>query len=116
MKWIIVMLVFTRCLGSVGNVEGSYVGYFEHEFAINDDTLIVSKANDAGNIYNLSRHTGTARKKNGKLLPKEVKIESWILEYNKETKILKEARKGRIIIWNSQGDLQMGNTIYKRMK
>lgn len=115
MKWIIVLLVFTGCLGSIDSVEGVYVGHFEHEFAINDDTLIVSKANDAGNIYNITRRTGTIRKRDGKFLPKDNKVEFWMAEYNKEKTIFRELKKGRIILC-SKGTLQMGNTIYKRVK
>ena len=116
MRWIIVLLIFCGCGRVAQDVEGIYVGHFEHEFAINDDTLVVSQTNNGKTIYNLTRHTGTVRKKDGKLLLKEIKIESWILEYNKDTKILKELRKGRILLWNSKDEIQMGNTIYKRVK
>lgn len=93
------------------------MGHFEHEYALNDDSLILIKANDGKNIFNLTRHTGTVRKKDGKLLAKENKSSIWILEYNEENKIFKELKTGKIITWNSKGEyLQLGNTIYKRMK
>jgi hypothetical protein len=117
MKWIIVMLLFSGCVGSIDKVEGIYVGHFEHEYGINDDTLILNKENDAENIYNITRRTGTIRKKDGKLFPKENKVEFWITEYNEEAKLFKELRRGKIITWNSKGEtLKMGNTLYQKMK
>jgi hypothetical protein len=117
MKWIITILLFAGCSERIAIPEGTFVGHFEHEYALNDDSLIIHKADDGKNIYNLTRHTGTVRKKDGKLLAKEFKSTVWILEYNEENKIFKELKTGRIITWNSKAEtLQMGNTIYKRMK
>ena len=111
------LLFITACSTSYDNknLKGMYIGHFEHEYGINEDTLILKKANDGENIFQLTRHTGTIRKQDGKQFPKKQSTETLILEYNPDTKILTDLRQGRILIWDSKSlILQLGNTKYRK--
>ena len=111
------MLFITACSTSNDNksLEGIYIGHFEHEYGINDDTLIIKKANDGENIFQLTRHTGTIRKQDGREFPKKQSSENLVLEYDATTKILKDLKEGRFLIWDSKNStLKLGNTQYKK--
>ena len=115
---ISVLIVAAACNNSKSDklLPGVYSGHFEHEYGINDDTLILRKANDGNNIFNLTRHTGTIRKSDGKQFPKKQSTENLILEFTPDTKILNDLRQGRILIWNSTNlTLQLGTTTYKKI-
>lgn len=119
MKYIIISVLFftTACSGSntPPELEGSYTNSFEHEFGRNEDTLIVKKINDK-NIYQIFRHTGLVKKLDSKEFPKEVRIETWTLEYNTEKQILTELKQGKILIWEEKNHLlRMGNRAYKKL-
>ena len=119
MKYLIFscLLFITACSTSNDNksLEGVYTGHFEHEYGINDDTLIIKKAKDGENIFQLTRHTGTIRKQDGKEFPKKQSSENLVLEYDAITKVLKELKEGRFLIWDSKNlTLKLGNTQYKK--
>ncbi len=111
------MIFITACSTSSDNksLEGIYIGHFEHEYGINDDTLIIKKANDGENIFQLTRHTGTIRKQDGREFPKKQSSEDLVLEYDATTKVLKDLKEGRFLIWDSKNTtLKLGNTLYKK--
>jgi hypothetical protein len=111
------LLFIIACSTSNDNksLEGVYVGHFEHEYGINDDTLIIKKANDGENIFQLTRHTGTIRKQDGKEFTKKQSLENLVLEYDATTKVLKDLKEGRFLIWDSKNStLKLGNTQYKK--
>src|SRR5690242_8891565 len=97
-----ILIVVAACNGTKDDkqIEGIYVGHFEHEYGINDDTLILKKANDK-NIFELTRKTGTIRKLDDKTFPKEWRTENWILDYDFEKKTFLELKHGKTLIWNN---------------
>ena len=111
------MLFMTACSVSDNdnNLDGIYVGHFEHEYGINEDTLVIKKAHDGENIFELIRHTGTIRKQDGKKFPKKQSSENLVLEYDASTKVLKDLKEGRFLRWDSKNSiLKLGNTDYKK--
>ena len=120
MKYAIICLLFfvAACTGSNNNtgLDGVYTASFEHEFAKTDDTLILKKANDGNGVYQITRHSGVIKKLDGKIFPKEILTDTWILDYNTDKQILTELRGGKTFIWDSNRlTLQFGETTYKKI-
>lgn len=115
---IAVIIVITACKFSKkeGNVAGVYVGHFEHEYGINDDTLEITNPNKETNIYQLSRKTGMVRKRNNKMLPKQWHRVELTFEFNPQTQVLTDMKYGKIMIVNFENStIQFGSTIYTRL-
>lgn len=120
MKYIIISLLvlITACneTKTGSDMEGVYTANFEHEFGKNEDTLIVKKINDKG-IYQISRHTGLVRKIDSKEFSKEIKMETWTLEFDPARQTLTELREGKLLIWsNTTHSIRMGKREYKKIK
>ncbi|MEO7488864.1 MAG: hypothetical protein ABIU77_17265 [Ferruginibacter sp.] len=113
-----ILIFIFSCNGSKNNaaLDGIYTAAFEHEFAITDDTLILKKANEGNDVYQIIRHSGVIKKMDGKVFPKEILNQTWILDYNPEKQILTEVKDGKTLIWNSGTlTLQFGETTYKKI-
>lgn len=96
-------------------IEGIYAGHFEHEYGINDDTLVLKKVNEK-NMFELTRKTGTIRRLDNKVFPKEWHTENWNLDYNPEKQTFFELRHGKTLIWNKAASImQLGKTKYKKI-
>jgi hypothetical protein len=96
-------------------LEGVYTASYEHEFGRNTDTLMLTKANNGNNVYQINRHTGLVKKMGAKEFPKEILTNTWILEYNPDKKVLTEQKEGKILVWDdSKLTLQLGNRTYKK--
>jgi hypothetical protein len=119
MKYIIIgmLIFFIRCTDHKNDnlLVGAYAGSFEHEYGKNYDTLFLNKANDGNSIYQINRHTGFIKKEGGKMLPKQLLIESWLLELDESKHILTELKHGKIIIWNGNTILRLGDVKYQRI-
>lgn len=114
---ISILLVVAACNNAKDDeqIHGTYVGHFEHEYGINDDTLILKKVNEKS-MFELTRKTGTIRKLDDKAFPKEWHTESWSLDYNPEKQTFFELRHGKTLIWNkAESIIQLGNTKYKKI-
>jgi hypothetical protein len=99
------------------SLAGIYIGHFEHQFAKNDDTLILKKANEGNGIYNLTRHTGLISKLDGKVLPKKNISENLIVEFSPDKQILTDVKEGRVLVWDKKtSTLQLGNTMYTKIR
>lgn len=119
MKYLLIsiLIVVAACNNTKDDqqIEGIYAGQFEHEYGINDDTLILRKLNEKS-MFELTRKTGTIRKLDGKVFPKEWHTENWRLDYNPEKQTFFELRHGKTLIWNRAGlTIQLGNTKYKKI-
>ena len=118
MKKLIFFLfpVFFSCnsITTTKSLEGSYTCQFEHEFAKTEDTLLVKKINE--NYYQIVRHSGVIKKMDGKESSKEVIVENWKLEFDKNKNILTETKTGKTLIWNPEKQLLIfGNRDYSRV-
>jgi hypothetical protein len=119
MKYILIgMLILTMGCHDHKNdnlLVGVYAGSFEHDYAKNDDTLFLNKANDGNDIFQINRHTGCSKKLDGKMLPKQLLVESWLLEFDKDKHILVELNHGKILVWDGNNNILFGDTKYKRI-
>lgn len=112
------LILATACTGAKSDtaLDGVYIAAYEHEFGKNTDTLILKKANDGNGVYQITRHTGLIKKMDGKEFPKEVLVNTWILNYNADTKTLTEQKEGKILVWDSNRlTLQLGDRSYKKI-
>lgn len=115
--FISILIVVAACNNTKDDqqIDGTYAGHFEHEYGINDDTLILRKLNEKS-MFELTRKTGTIRKLDGKVFPKEWHTENWRLDYNPEKQTFFELRYGKTLIWNkAESTIQLGNTKYKKI-
>lgn len=116
--FLLLFLLPQSCLEHSGtnDIEGTYVAHFEHTYAVNDDTLLVTKSSGGKNVFALTRQTGTTRKQEGKTFPKKHTTEKMMGTYNQDSQTITEMKKGRVFIWNDdQQQLQWGNIIYKKV-
>jgi hypothetical protein len=112
------LLLAAACKNSNNDksLEGIYTASYEHEFGKNTDTLILKKANNGNGVYQITRHTGLIKKMDGKEFPKEVLTNSWVLNYNADTKTLTELREGKTLVWDGNRlTLQLGIRSYKKL-
>ena len=112
-----ILIVVAACNNAKDDkqIEGVYAGHFEHEYGINDDTLILRKVNEK-TMFELTKKTGTIRKLDGKVFPKEWRTENWNLDYNPEKQTFFELRHGKTLIWNKAASImQLGKTKYKKI-
>lgn len=113
MKYLLLILLFVGCHASgPAVVEGTYVGSFEHAFGIVDDTL---RLHQVGGVYQIDRHSGVQRKLDGKVFAKELVEERWTLEYDAGEQVLRELKKGKVVVWDGEG-LVLGKQIYHLLK
>jgi len=94
------------------------VKHFDDEyFKEGEDTLIVTKSNEDGNVYSISRHMSYQKVVDKKLQPREYKSENWIGVYNEQEKVLHEQKHGAIISFNSEKkSLTVGSNEYQKIK
>jgi hypothetical protein len=120
MKYFILsMLIFLGACNSKTESpgpDGVFTTAYENEFGKGNDTLTVRKVNTGEGIYQLSRHIGVIKTLDGKEFPKEVKLETWTLEYDPNKQTLFDLKSGKTVIWNSgKLTLQLGNREYKKV-
>ena len=97
-------------------LEGIYTASYEHEFGRSDDTIILRKTNTVNGVYQITRHTGLIKKLDGKEFSKELKSETWNLDYDDSKQTFTELREGKILVWDSNRlTLQLGNRSYKKI-
>jgi hypothetical protein len=117
-----VSLLFLLCLIACTRkakekiLAGVYVGHFEHEYGINDDTLIITKANEGHYMFKLIRKTGTVRKEHGKELTRKSTVRNYLLEFDEKKQMFTDLKEGKIFLWNDGNkSIQLGSTVYRRL-
>lgn len=113
-----IFILIISCNGNKNDIalSGVYVASYEHEFGKTDDTLILTKANDGNDIYQINRHSGVIKKLDGKVFPKEILRETWTLEYHPDRQTLTDLTKGKTLVWDSNRlTLQLGDRQYKKI-
>ncbi len=98
------------------DISGTYVTQFKNEYSITSDTLIVaSEANSQ--TYNIQRRTGFNKVRDGKTLPKEFKMSTWLSSYDVEKQLLQETELGKqISVLSEKQSLKLGNSEYQKVK
>ena len=98
------------------SLNGIYSGFAETEYGKMDDTLIVSKANQGENIFQIERHSAVIKKLDGKEFPQEMINETWTLEFDPIKQTLFELKDGKTLIWNDENKtLQLGDESFRQI-
>lgn len=109
-------LIIAACNKTANTVSGVYVTAFKNEYSIANDTLIIEAYNLDAGIYKVARRSGYHRIRDGKILRKEFKHESWMSTFDKNKQVLQETAFGRQIYVNADGrSLSFGAT-YRKIK
>lgn len=85
------------------SITGTYTSQAESEYSKAMDTLIVSLYNGETDTYLITRKTGYHRIRNGKLVPREYKVEELLAVWDAKTNSLQEVKHGRIYTFPSSG-------------
>lgn len=116
---IAILLLVTACGQPNGQRPGagSYVARFAHEFAMVEDTLRLSIPTDGVGMYLLEKRSGIRRMLDGKTFPKELRTESYVVEYDAVKQVFRDIKRGRLFLWDSkQQALLIGNRTYHPLK
>lgn len=98
-------------------IAGIYVTQFRNQYSQTNDTLVVTAYNLAAHTYQIERHSGFNRIRDGKLLPREFKQQHWVATYREGNMVLEEGDLGRkLYVKPDEQELVMGKTIYQLMK
>lgn len=120
MKYLIgSLLLIAGCTGGKepSALPGTYISSFENEFSISEDTFFLTKTQGKSDLYEIEKHAGVVRKKNNEKLPKEVKSENWMLEFDPAKNTLFEKKKGKTLIWDKENQtIQLGKLTYRRIR
>ena len=98
-------------------IAGIYTTSFTNGYSKTDDTLIVSAYNLANHIYQIERHTGYNKIRDGKILHREFKQQKWTAIYQKENLVLEAGELGRkLLVKPDERELIMGKTVYHQIQ
>jgi len=119
----LVLTILVACNSMHGDstrsfIPGTYVKHFDDEyFKDGEDTLIISNADEGGNVYPIARHMSYQKVIDKKVQPRENKSEKWMGVYNEQEKVLHEQKHGAIISFDPNNKLlRVGNNEYKKVK
>ncbi len=111
------LLIGCKQNGNVSNLEGTYISRTKGEYAINDDTLIVTSLNSEARSYSISSKTGFQKIRNGKTLGKEYKEDSWSAIWDENKEVLTESEFGRKIQFRPSDETLIWNKlVFKKSK
>jgi hypothetical protein len=92
---------------------GTYTRAIHHEFAIGNDTLVITQLN--GDNYSIIKKAGYVRIANGKLLNPEHTSERWAGIYDEKAQVLFEQKQGRVLSFDVDNKrLFLGGSEYKK--
>ncbi len=95
-------------------IPGTYVREVSNEMSIGKDTLQISFV--SGLSYRIIHSGEYQRIQDGKLLPREHKIEKWMASYDEKEVVLNEAKRGRVLSFDpSKRLLYVGSSPYQKI-
>lgn len=98
-------------------IAGIYATQFQNEYSRTNDTLIITAYNLSAHTYQVERHSGFNKIREGKIQPREYKQQSWTATYTKENQVLEEGQMGRkLYLKPDRNELLLGSTVYKLVK
>ena len=121
---LLLSVVLTACgedeevvAGTKGTISGTYMRQSESEYSKAMDTLIVTPYDAKAGTFIILRRTGFHRIKDGKLQPKENKLERMITVWDEETHQLQELKEGKLYTFPSTGkELLAGTAKYLKIE
>ena len=103
--------------GKKSTINGIYVHQAESEYSKAMDTLIITPYDAKAGTFIIMRRTGFHRIKDGKLQPKENKLERMISVWDEETHQLQELKGGKLYTFPDSGrELLAGTAKYLRIE
>lgn len=98
-------------------IAGIYVTQFQNEYTHTNDTLVITAYNLAAHTYQVERHTGYNKIREGQMQPREFKRQNWTATYRKDSQVLEEGQFGRkLFLKPDENELLLGSTVYKLIK
>jgi len=95
-------------------IPGTYVNQAGSEFSKASDTLVIEAGNH--NRYLIQRKTGFNRIRDGKTGKREYETEVWTAMYDEQSRILKETRRGKELVFDpSAGTLRITSRVYRKI-
>ncbi len=113
---LMIIALFCACTANDKKPEfnGTYVNHASGEYSIGDDTLVIRSLNE--NSYSITRKTGYQKIREGKVLPKEYRLEELSATYDEKTRKLEDSRHARIFTLQSDNRIiRMGQIEYKKI-
>jgi hypothetical protein len=112
-------LLSTRCKqkGNESNLEGTYSSQARGEYAVANDTLVISPSDADAKLYSIVLKSGFQKIRNGKLLEKEHKQKSWMATWDENKHLLIENEIGRKLHFQPNSETIIWNTlVFKKSK
>jgi len=95
-------------------VDGIYVNHAQGEFAIADDTLTFTHTEDRH--YIITRNTGYQAIREGRLLPRKRKLETFEGDFDPSANVLNETTAGRVFHFDpAKGILVLNRAVYRKL-
>jgi len=95
-------------------IDGVYVNHAQSAYAIADDTLVFTHTN--GRHYIITRNTGYQAIREGRLLPRKRKLETFEGDFDPATAVLNETTAGRVFHFDpAKGILVLNRAIYRKL-
>lgn len=112
------MGLLTACSSNTStNISGTYVGSYHNEYTVGKDTLLISQSNSNAATYEIERHSGYQKIRNGKTLPTEYKQVKWTATFNKDKQALEETAYGRQLQFSKDWQsVSLGDNHYQKLK
>ncbi|MBK0378535.1 hypothetical protein [Mucilaginibacter segetis] len=83
------------------DIEGTYVNSSRNKYAINEDTLIISRLDAKLKVFKVIDHVGFRRIRNGVVQQKQYKSRRWNATWDTDYQLLSESRWGRRLYFNA---------------
>lgn len=109
-------LMMAACSSGNHSITGTYILNFKNEFTITNDTLIIEAYNLQASAYKLQKRVGYKLIRDGKILPKEFKQETWMATFNKDKQVLQEGELGRQVYLGADGHSLSFQGTYQKIK
>ncbi|MBB6271857.1 major membrane immunogen (membrane-anchored lipoprotein) [Pedobacter cryoconitis] len=94
---------------------GTYVNSAEGEYSLAWDTLVIEPT--SGQEFRIIRKTGFQRKKDGKLLARELRQQKWTAVFDQKAELLQVLKTGKLIsVYPDSGMIVVGTRNYRKLK
>lgn len=96
-------------------IPGVYERSINNEFSKGNDQLIVRLLQ--GNVYTIEKRSAVTRIRNGIVLPIQYDTAVWTGIYDKESQVIYEQQKGKVISFlPKENKLLVGASVYRKIK
>lgn len=116
----IAVLGLAACHSESGHIKdfipGTYVSQGRSEYSMANDTLVITKANNADNIYLITRKTGYRRITDGKLQALQHQVKHLTGTWDTQKQVLQVLQTGSPLIFQpDKNSLLNGSSEYRKL-